>query len=127
MATDRGVGRRTLSFRIGRRRYRWVGWGRRRKSHATTDGVRIIVIVPVCPRCQRQHLDGDGDTRIGWRVTRKPMICRLCGCPVEVAWPTSPALRDVYCAERAGVSVQTFRRYRDMALDIYRDDDRHGA
>ncbi|ADU50143.1 hypothetical protein Tmar_0018 [Thermaerobacter marianensis DSM 12885] len=116
---------RDVVIRIGGRRYRYVG--RRKKIERTpAPAERITAIGGRCPRCGSEWLRGDGDPVIRYRTTRYPVWCERCGARAVMAWPTSPALRDLYCAERVGVDVATFRRYRDAARKLW-EDDRHGA
>lgn len=111
-----------MTITIAGRRYRYVGW---RRPHVAASS-RPLAIGGRCPHCGSRWLRGDGDADIRYRTTRYPVWCERCGGRAVMVWPTSPALRDLYFAERAGVDVATFRRYRDAARKLW-EDDRHGA
>lgn len=115
------------TLRVGGRKYRHR-WFRPKQEPAPVTS-NVVATRSECPRCGASslHLQAEGDPEILFRAFRAPVRCRQCGLRFAVGWRPAPATRDMYMANKAGVPVTVFRRYRDMARMYGEGDGPRGA
>jgi len=110
-----------MTIQVGGKRYRYVGLRRVRMARRPDN---VIATKSVCPACgaDTMHVQIRGDAVFLPRAMRAPVHCLRCGMRFWVGW--RPRIdRDAYYARRAGVDRETFRRWRDRALAMYRGED----